>query len=145
MRMRFFPAFLMALLLAGSASAAEEKAKPDTKKGSEHKLTEAVSYLALDPIYTTIVADRRSAGMLMVALGLDVPAPELREQAERALPVLRDAYIRSLMAFTATQVRPTAQPDPAAIAERLQSLTDRALGKKGARILLAQVALRVTN
>ena len=72
-------------------------------------------------------------------------APELREQAERALPVLRDAYIRSLMAFTATQVRPTAQPDPAAIAERLQSLTDRALGKKGARILLAQVALRVTN
>ncbi len=145
---RLFLGLFAVLLLAGPASAAEEKAKPpasEGKKGSEHKLTEAESYLALDPIYTTIVADRRSAGMLMVALGLDVPAPELREQAERALPVLRDADIRSLMAFTATQVRPTAQPDPAAIADRLQSLTDRALGKKGARILLAQVALRVTN
>ena len=145
---RLFLGLFAVLLLAGPASAAEDKAKPpasEGKNGSEHKLTEAESYLALDPIYTTIVADRRSAGMLMVALGLDVPAPELREQAERALPVLRDADIRSLMAFTATQVRPTAQPDPAAIADRLQSLTDRALGTKGARILLAQVALRVTN
>jgi len=47
MRTRFFCAFLAVLLLAGPASAAEEKAKPDAKKGSEHKLTEAVSYLAL--------------------------------------------------------------------------------------------------
>ena len=33
----------------------------------------------------------------------------------------------------------------AAIADRLQGITDRALKKKGARVLLAQVALRVTR
>jgi hypothetical protein len=31
------------------------------------------------------------------------------------------------------------------IADRLQAVTDRALGRKGAKLLLAQVALRVTE
>jgi hypothetical protein len=53
--------------------------------------------------------------------------------------------VRSLVAFSATAVRTTAQPDVAQIADRLQSITDRALGKKGAKILLAQVAIRVTR
>jgi len=69
----------------------------------------------------------------------------LRDAATRSLPVLRDAYLRNLMAFSATSVRSTAQPDVEAIAERLQSITDHALGKKGAKVLLSQVALRVTN
>jgi hypothetical protein len=59
--------------------------------------------------------------------------------------VLRDAYVRNLMAFTATAVRTDAQPDVALIADRLQKITDRALGKKGAKVLLAQVAIRVSR
>jgi hypothetical protein len=46
------------------------------------------------------------------------------------------------MAYTATSVRLDTQPDVPLIAERLQAITDRALKKKGARILLRQVALR---
>jgi hypothetical protein len=46
------------------------------------------------------------------------------------------------MAYTATNVRLDNQPDITAIATRLQSITDRALNKKGARVLLQQVALR---
>jgi hypothetical protein len=41
-------------------------------------------------------------------------------------------------------VRTDEQPDVGLIADRLQAVTDRALKKKGARILLAQVAIRVT-
>ena len=73
------------------------------------------------------------------------PTPRLREVATRSMPVLRDAYVRNLMAFTATAVRTNAQPDVTQIADRLQSVTDRALGKKGAKILLAQVAISVTR
>jgi hypothetical protein len=69
----------------------------------------------------------------------------MRDTVTRSMPVLRDAYVRSLMGFSATTVRPNAQPDVSMIATRLQTVTDRALGKKGARILLAQVALRVTK
>jgi hypothetical protein len=98
----------------------------------------------MDPIYTTIVTDNRSGGMLMVGAGLDVPDPALREDVNRSMPVLRDAYIRNLMAFTANVVRTDAQPDVGVIADRLQGVTDRALKKKGAKVLLAQVAIRVT-
>jgi hypothetical protein len=99
----------------------------------------------VDPIYTTIVADNRAAGMLMIGAGLDVPDERMREEINRSMPVLRDAYIRNLMTFTTNMVRTDAQPDVGLIADRLQAVTDRALRKKGAKVLLAQVAIRVTS
>ena len=72
----------------------------------------------VDPIYTTIVTDNRAAGMLMVGAGIDVPDEHMRDIVARSLPVLRDAYIRNLMAFTASMVRTDAQPDVGMIARR---------------------------
>jgi|SRR6185437_2687705 len=132
-------------LLAALTLAARADDSDSTQKAPEHKITQSKSYLSLDPIYTTIVDDDRAQGMLMVGVGLDVPDPQLRAVANRSLPVLRDAYVRNLMAFTASSVRTTAQPDVSEIADRLQGVTDRALGHKGAKILLAQVALRVLH
>jgi flagellar basal body-associated protein FliL len=139
---RLIPFLLLAALAAGSARAAEESGGNAKDKAPEHKLTQSESWVELDDFYTTILGDRRAAGMLMVRVGLDIPDAGMRENAERAMPVLRDAYLRSLMAYTATSVRIDAQPDVSAIAGRLQSVTDRALKKKGARVLLRQVALR---
>lgn len=134
---------LAALLAALPVRAAEDDAKKG--KAPEHKTTQSESYILLDPIYTTIVRDNRAAGMLMVGAGLDVPDAALREEVDRSMPVLRDAYVRNLMTFTANVVRTDAQPDVDMIAARLQAVTDRALKKKGARVLLAQVAIRVTT
>ena len=133
---------LLAAALGLPAHAQEDGAKK--QKAPEHKTTQSKSYILLDPIYTTIVSDNRAAGMLMVGAGLDVPDQALRDEVSRSLPVLRDAYVRNLMTFTANVVRTDEQPDVATIAERLQAVTDRALKKKGAHILLAQVAIRVT-
>jgi flagellar basal body-associated protein FliL len=143
MRLRLFPVWLGFLALLPAAALAAEEASPP--KSSEHKLTQSKSYLPLEPIYATIVDDNRAQGMLMVGMGLDVPDDALRDIATRSMPVLRDAYVRSLVAFAATAVRTTTQPDVTQIADRLQTITDRALGKKGAKILLAQVAIRVTR
>ena len=118
---------------------------PKAQKAPEHKTTQSKSYVQIDPIYTTIVSDNRSAGMLMVGAGLDVPNDALRDEVTRSMPVLRDAYIRNLMTFTANVVRTDSQPDVNLIADRLQAVTDRALKKRGAKILLAQVAIRVTT
>jgi flagellar basal body-associated protein FliL len=139
---------LLVLLLAATLGAglpARAEDAPKAQKAPEHKTTQSTSYIEIDPIYTTIVADDRPAGMLMVGAGLDVPDAKLRDDVNRSLPVLRDAYIRNLMTFTANVVRTDAQPDVVMIADRLQAVTDRALGKKGATVLLAQVAIRVTN
>jgi flagellar basal body-associated protein FliL len=140
---RFLFAGVTVVLLAAAPAFGDDPA--DTQKKPEHKVTQSISYLEVDPIYTTIVSDNHAAGMLMVGIGIDVPDAGLRDEVNRSLPVLRDAYLRNLMAFTASTVRTDAQPDVEAIADRLQGVTDRALKKKGARVLLAQVALRVTR
>ena len=132
-------------LLAALTLAAHADDDDSAQKAPEHKITQSKSYLSLDPIYATIVDDDRAQGMLMIGIGLDVPDAGLRTVVNRSLPVLRDAYVRNLMAFTANSVRTTTQPDVAEIAKRLQGVTDRALGHKGAKILLAQVALRVLH
>jgi len=130
-------ACLAALLLAVPAGAA--------KTAPVHKITQSVSYLMIDPIYTTVMDGNRIVGLLMIGIGLDVPDAELRARTELTMPVLRDVYVRSLMAFTATSVRPWRQPDVGEIADRLQRVTDLTLKRKGARILLAQVAMRLTK
>ena len=143
MRLRLLPAWLgIVALLPAAALAADDGA---AQKAPGHKVSQSQSYLSLEPIYATVVDDNRAQGMLMVGVGLDVPDEALRALATRSMPVLRDAYVRNLMAFTATAVRTNAQPDVTQIADRLQNITDRALGKKGAKILLAQVAIRVNR
>ena len=110
-----------------------------------HKITQSESYIMLEPTYATIMDGDRPAGMLLVAIGLDIPDPQLRARAERDLPILRDDYVRSLMAFAWTHVRLSEQPDVVDIADRLQRVTDKALHRTGARVLLAQVASQVSN
>ena len=143
--MRLNPTILTLAALVGSGLSVRAEDAPKAQKAPEHKTTQSESYIMLDPIYTTIVADNHAAGMLMIGAGLDVPNAALRDEVTRSLPVLRDAYIRNLMTFTANVVRTDTQPDVEMIADRLQAVTDRALKKKGAKILLAQVAIRVTT
>ena len=121
------------------AAAADKKAAP------VHKITQSESFIMVEPMYATIIEAQRPTGLLMVAIGLDIPNEELRNDAERALPILRDDYLRNLMSFAATSIRPWQQPDVVEIGDRLQRVTDRALKRKGARVLLAQVAVRVTR
>jgi flagellar basal body-associated protein FliL len=137
-------ALVLLLGLSGPALAAEHGGEGEKKaqKAPEHKVTQSESWVEVQDFYTTIVGDGRASGMLMVRVGLDVPEAGMRENVTRSMPVLRDAYLRSLMAFTSTHVRLDAAPDVVAIADRLQAITDRALKKKGARVLLRQVALR---
>ncbi len=140
--MRSVSAVIVALLVLAVSPA---RADNDEQKNAKHKVTQSKSYLMVDPIYTTIMTNDRPAGILMIGIGIDVPDEKLRSEAEHALPVLRDAYLRNLMSFAATQVRTSTQPDVTVIANRLQGVTDRALGRKGARLLLAQVAMRLTD
>ncbi len=134
-----------ALVLALAAFAVMPARAADDKKAAVHKVTQSKSYLMVDPIYATIVNNDHPAGLLMIGVGIDVPDETLRGEADHAMPVLRDAFVRNMMAFAATQVRTWRQPDVALIAQRLQGVTDRALGRKGARVLLAQVAMRLTH
>ena len=143
MRTTSILAIALTLGLIAPALAAEPGTKPEVRKPPVHKITQSVSYIMIDPIYTSIMDGDRPLGLLMVGIGLDVPNSDLRQRVVDNMPMLRDAYVRSLMSFTATSVRYWRQPDVTDMADRLQHVTDRALGKSGARLLLAQVAMRL--
>jgi hypothetical protein len=141
--MRSVPA--LAALLSAALVATPAGADDGDGKAPKHKVTQSASYLMVDPMYSAILEGDRPVGMLMIGIGLDIPDAKLRAEAEHALPVLRDAYVRNMLNFSTTSVRAWRQPDVALIADRLQAVTDRALGRKGAKVLLAQVAMRITK
>ena len=96
----------------------------------EHKITQSESYIMLEPMYATILNGSRPNGMLMVAIGLDIPDAGLRNDATRAMPILRDAYVRNLMSYAWTHIRPSEQPDVVEIANRLQLVTNHTLRRR---------------
>jgi flagellar basal body-associated protein FliL len=152
-KMHVLPVLMAAALAATVSAAGSGSRAPDApgnsgtqaQKPATHRVSQSESYLGVEPLYTTIFDGNHPLGLLMVGIGLDVPDAALRDRVDRDMPQLRDGYVRVLMAFTTTDVRSWRQPDVAAIADRLQGATDRILGKRGARVLLSQVAIRLNR
>jgi hypothetical protein len=145
-RMRLMPLgpvlLAAALFAAGPAVPvrAEEEAGP-----AVHKPTHAESYVMVEPLYASILEGVRPRGLLLVEFGLDVPDGKFREQVNRSVPRLRDAYVRSLLVYAATAVRPWRQPSVEDISARMQAITNQVMGREGARVLMAQTAIRLTH
>ena len=112
---------------------------------AQRKTTQSESYVMIEPIYASILEGTRPRGLLLVEFGLDVPDAGLRERVNQTLPALRDAYVRGLLTYASTAVRAWRQPSVDDISNRMQAITDRSLGKKGARVLMAQTAIRLTR
>lgn len=129
----------------GTEAPAGKKKKDGKDKPAVHRITQSDSYMMIEPIYASIMDGDHPLGLLMIGIGLDVPNPALRERIEREMPRLRDGYVRNMTAFAGASVRSYRQPDVVLIADRLQGVTDRLLARKGARILLAQVAIRLNK
>lgn len=145
--MRAAKAFLLAFALTGvlpglvaSAHAAEAAAS-----GARRKPTQSESYVMVEPLYASILQGLKPRGLLLVEVGLDVPDPVLRARVTEYMPLLRDAYVRSLAIYAANAVRPWRQPSIDEISARMQKITDYLMGKPGAKILMAQTAIRVTQ
>ena len=136
---------LSAALLAVPARADDGGDDSGGGKPPKHKVTQSDSYLMIDPMYLPIFDGDQPVGMLMIGVGIDIPDAKLRAEAVHAMPILRDGFVRNLMNFSTTSVRSWRQPDVEAIGDRLQGVTDRVLRRKGARLLLAQVAMRITK
>ena len=132
-------ALVLAIAVADPALAAAQS------QGAQHKTTQSESYIAIDPIYSTVLDAGKPRGLLLIEFGLDVPDVKLRDDVNRVLPALRDAYVRGLLIYAATAVRPWRQPNVEDVANRLQSITDRTMGREGARVLMAQTAIRLTR
>src|SRR6202795_2669729 len=136
---------LFAALLVCASFGAGARAADANGPAPQHKTTQSESYVIIEPLYASILDGARSRGLLLVELGLDVPDAKLRDKVNQSLPTLRDAYVRSLLTYAATSVRAWRQPNVEDIATRMQAITDRVMGQPGARVLMAQTAIRLTR
>jgi flagellar basal body-associated protein FliL len=136
---------VLGMTAAMAAEGLPSAARAQTGQPAQHKTTQSESYVSIDPFYATILDGTHPRGLLLVEFGLDVPDAQLRDQINRTLPTLRDAYVRTLMVYAATAVRPWRQPNVEDIANRMQTITDRMVGRPGAQVLMAQTAIRLTR
>ena len=136
-------AILLALIFALCAPA--QGADPSASAPAKRRPTPLESYVMVDPLTVTIMHNRVARGLLVVEFGIDVPDEALREKLESSMPLLRDAYVRSLSVYAQTALKPNRQPDAGAIGNRLQSVTDYVLGKNGAHVLLMVVIARAAD
>jgi flagellar basal body-associated protein FliL len=140
-KLRFALGFLW--LVAGLAAIGTTPASAADSAPAQRKTTQSESYIPFDPIYASIIDGLRPRGLLLVEMGLDVPDEKLRQSVTLALPLLRDAYVRSLLTYASTAVRPYRQPDIDDVSNRIQTITDKIMGREGARVLMAQLAIRL--
>lgn len=130
---------------SGEGKAADTKGGSKKAKENAHVLATSPSYIGIDPIYTTILDGDVVVGTLMLGIGLDVPDQKLHDEIVQNMPRIRDLYVRSMLSYTASGIRPWRQPSADEIADRLQQATDHHLKRKGVRVLLAQVAMRLNR
>jgi hypothetical protein len=127
MRLRFAPLVLLALLLALPGPALAEKKEEGT-------------YVSIDTLTATVLADNGRHQIMTVQAGVDVPDKALRDYAEKLTPRLQDAYVQELQLYAGGLV-PGAPPDADYVARRLQEATDRVLGKPGGRFLIGGIMI----
>jgi hypothetical protein len=144
-RSRRFVLGLLAAVAVGAGTALAAEAAETTQAPAQRKTTQSETYVVFEPIYASILEGGRPRGLLLVEMGLDVPDAELRGRISAALPTLRDAYVRSLLVYASTAVRAWRQPNVDDIAKRLQATTDTVVGRPGARVLMAQTAIRLSR
>jgi hypothetical protein len=96
------------------------------------------TYVAVDTLTATVLADNGRHQTMTVQAGVDVPDTPLRDYAIKVTPRLQDAYTQVLQTY-AGGLAPGAPPDADYLARRMQEATDRVLHKPGARLLIGGV------
>lgn len=89
-------------------------------------------------VTATVLRRNSRRGVLSVESTLDIPDGALLERAKLSQPRLNAGYNEAIQ-IQAGRLLPNAAPDLEAIAQALQQVTDRILGRTGAKVLLGTV------
>ena len=132
MRRLFLAAIAFSFASAAQASGGGEKSKSTVDAETVQKRGTASKS-------ATLTNGMRPTGLLQVDGGFEIPDEKLRTKASAMAPVLRDAMREALTRYVAVFQRPGAVPDADRIKSMLQDSVDKALGQKGARLVLMSV------
>lgn len=133
----------MALLVAALAAFAPGAATADepVTPQSGQKLGDG-RHIVLEPFAVTVFRDERVRGLLALDLTLELSKAERRAAVEQVMPRLRDRYLTALMQFASNRVDVTRPVELEALTALLQAVTDEALGRAVARVLIGGAMVR---
>lgn len=126
-RRRLFVSALAFACTPGVSLAAAER-----KKGG------GLSYIQFNTLTVTVGRPDGRRGVLSIEAGVDVADPGLHTRADQSKPILRDAYMRWLTTY-GLSLSPGTPPNLDQMQAELQRITDRTLGRAGAKVLVGSV------
>jgi hypothetical protein len=138
---------LVSWAFAASPALASAKAKESGKTEARTYGTLGVSentenFLPFYPTAATIFSGHRPVGLMQFEYGLDIENPKVLALAIKLAPRLRDAYGRVLSQYAGSLYTAGEVPDMQFLAVRMQSATDRIIGKGNARFLVSSLMVR---
>lgn len=105
---------------------------------AERKKGGGLSYIQFNTLTVTVGRSEGRRGVLSIEAGVDVADPALHTRADQSKPILRDAYMRWLTTY-GLSLSPGAPPNLDQMQTELQRITDRTLGRLGAKLLVGSV------
>ena len=142
---RLNPSLAVFIALSLSTTGASAGEPPKKSGAPKRPPTSLKSWVMVDPFTISVIQDGALRGTFTVNFGMDVPDATLRDKAETMMPRLRDAWLRSLNLYAATSLRPKRQADIAELSARIQQTADDVLGKPGAKVLMAQAVVDISQ
>ncbi|PHS24050.1 MAG: hypothetical protein COA84_10105 [Robiginitomaculum sp.] len=95
------------------------------------------NFLVFYPSAATIFAGYKPMGLMHFEYGLEIKDDNDRERAAKLAPRLREAYARLLAQYAGSLYTPGEVPDIEYLSARMQSATDRIIGKGKAQFLVS--------
>jgi hypothetical protein len=127
------------LVLPGLALALTMALTPELAlAAAERKKGGGLSYIQFEAFTVTVRRPNGTRGVLSIEAGIDVADPALRTRADQSKPILRDAYMRWLTTY-GLSLTPGGLPNLDELHIELQRITDRTLGRPGAKLLIGSV------
>lgn len=108
--------------------------------GGEGQGAPVSSYVPLKAVVATVMRRDGTRGVFTVECGVDVADPKLRALASASQPRLRSAYASFVQTYAAG-LSASGVPDADYLARELQRVTDRTLGKPGAKFLIGTILI----
>lgn len=125
-------------LAALAAPLALLPAVAEASGGGEKKKGGGLKYVQIRAVSATVMRRAGGRGVMTVECGVDIPDDKLRALAEASIPRLRAGYAAFLQAYAAGMPG-GGVPNADYIARELQRVTDRVLGKPGAKFLVGTI------
>jgi len=108
--------------------------------GGEKKTSGGLGFLPIKAVVATVVRRDGRRGVFTMECGLDIADERLRGRADESQPRLRSAYASFVQVYAAG-LPASGVPDADYLARELQRITDRTLGKPGAKFLLGTILI----